>query len=75
MRCPCCGANLIYKGKMKVCDYCGYEEKDTSVFKDYNVLVSYPAGTVSYFKIEGALSSSRVLIMLRYLPVTSEDQK
>ncbi len=52
MRCPCCGANLIYKGKMKVCEYCGYEEKDTSVFKDYNVLVSYPAGTVSYFKIE-----------------------
>ena len=51
MRCPCCGANLIYKGKMKVCEYCGYEEKDTSAQKDYNVLIEHLKGTANVFNI------------------------
>lgn len=52
MTCPNCGADLILNGKIKVCNYCGYQERDTSEENDYNVLISCPAGTDMPLKVE-----------------------
>ena len=52
MICPHCGAELSYKGTMKVCAYCGYQEKDISLIKDYNVLIACSSGSNGPVRIE-----------------------
>lgn len=52
MICPHCGAELSYNGTIKVCNYCGYQEKDVSLIKDYNVQITCPEGSKSPIKIE-----------------------
>ena len=52
MNCPQCGANMIYKDRMIVCEFCGYEEKDPTEFKDYNLLISCPPGPDRPIKVE-----------------------
>lgn len=52
MICPHCGANMIYKDRLLVCDFCGYEEKDPTEFKDYNVLITCPPGPDDPIRIE-----------------------
>lgn len=51
MICPQCGAELSYKGIVKVCDYCGYQEKDVSLIKDYNVQITCTEGSKSPIRI------------------------
>ena len=53
MRCPCCGANLIYNDKKYVCEYCGHEQKEkVEIAKsNYNLVISHSNGTSSVVKI------------------------
>lgn len=46
-KCPCCGALLIGYNDMLCCEYCGYEEKDKSLVKNYNLLITHSQGTVN----------------------------
>lgn len=43
---------MIYKDRMLVCEFCGYEEKDPTEFKDYNLLITCPPGPDKPIKIE-----------------------
>lgn len=52
MTCPRCGANMVYEKNMKVCNYCGYKEKDTSALKDYNLLIVCPPEPAGPVRIE-----------------------
>ena len=53
MRCPCCGANLIYKNDVYSCEFCGYEEniKKTTPAPNYNLAISHSNGTSSVITV------------------------
>ncbi|MCR5804609.1 MAG: hypothetical protein K6G47_10135 [Clostridia bacterium] len=53
MRCPNCGANLIYKDKKYICEFCGHEQKEkVEVAKNnYNIVISHSNGTSSAITI------------------------
>lgn len=53
MRCPNCGANLIYKDKKYICEFCGHEQKEkVEIAKNnYNLVISHSNGTSSVIKI------------------------
>ena len=51
MRCPCCGADLREADKMRYCEFCGFEERETQVIQKYNLVIAYSRGVSPDLKI------------------------
>lgn len=52
MRCPCCGADLKVADKIKYCEFCGFEERETRVINKYNLVIAYSRGVSPDLKIK-----------------------
>lgn len=52
MRCPCCGADLKEADKMRYCEFCGFEERETVVIQKYNLDITYSKGVSPDLKIK-----------------------
>ena len=52
IRCPCCGADMVLKGRINCCEYCGYEERDKGLASNSNLIITCSAASSSPIKIE-----------------------
>lgn len=59
IRCPCCGADMVLKGRINCCEYCGYEERDKGLASNSNLIITC-----------SAVSSSSVRIVIKDAAIT-----
>lgn len=68
MKCPCCGANLLYEKDITYCEYCGYEERIAVIRPEYNLIIQHTYGIENVKVVEIRIRDSNILYNL---PVNS----